>query len=96
MLLNKTPITKGSFALTKGSIALTKGSFALTKGSIALTKGSIALTMEEIQEENDITLKYIHRTPENFLQIFYNELLDITVIPLCIVFIVYKIGLKTL
>ena len=82
MLSNKTPITKGIFALTKGS-------FALTKGSVALTK-------EEIMEQNDNTLKYIYRTPENFLQIFYNELLDIAVLPLCIVFIVYKIGLKTL
>ena len=62
-----------------------------------ITKGSVALTIEEIKDQNDITLKYIHRTPENFLQIFYNELLDnIAIIPLCIVFIVYKIGLKTL
>ena len=69
MLLNKTPITKGSFALTK----------------------------EEIKEQNDITLKYIYKVPENFLQIFNNELLDnITILPLCIIFIVYKIGLKTL
>ena len=82
MLPNKTPITKGSFALTKGSVALTKGSFALTK--------------EEIMEQNDNTLKYIYRTPENFIQFFNNELLDVAVIPLCIVFIVYKIGLKTL
>ena len=74
MLPNKTPITKGSFALTIK-----------------------ALTIEEIKEQNDNTLKYIYRTPENFLQIFYNELLDnITIMPLCIVFIVYKIGLKTL
>ena len=73
MLPNKTPITKGSFALTIK-----------------------ALTIEEIKEQNDNTLKYIYRTPENFLQIFYNELLDIAVLPLCIVFIVYKIGLKTL
>ena len=69
MLLNKTPITKGSVALTK----------------------------EEIMEQNDITLKYIYRVPENFFYFFYNELLDnINVLPLCIVFIVYKIGLKTL
>ena len=62
-----------------------------------ITKGSVALTKEEIKEQNDNTLKYIYRTPENFLQIFYNELLDnIAIIPLCIVFIVYKIGLKTL
>ena len=61
-----------------------------------ITKGSVALTKEEIKEQNDITLKYIHRTPENFLQIFYNELLDVAIMPLCIVFIVYKIGLKTL
>ena len=61
-----------------------------------ITKGSVALTKEEIKEQNDITLKYIYRTPENFLQIFYNELLDVAVIPLCVVLIVYKIGLKTL
>ena len=73
MLPNKTPITKGSFALTIK-----------------------ALTIEEIKEQNDNTLKYIYRTPENFFNIFYNELLDIAVLPLCIVFIVYKIGLKTL
>ena len=73
MLSNKTPITKGSFALTIK-----------------------ALTIEEIKEQNDNTLKYIYRTPENFLQIFYNELLDIAVLPLCVVYIVYKIGLKTL
>jgi len=73
MLPNKTPITKGSFALTIK-----------------------ALTIEEIKEQNDNTLKYIYRTPENFLQIFYNELLDIAVLPLCVVYIVYKIGLKTL
>jgi hypothetical protein len=66
----------------------------ITKGSVALTIK--ALTIEEIKEQNDNTLKYIYRTPENFLQIFYNELLDIAVLPLCIVFIVYKIGLKTL
>ncbi len=75
MLSNKTPLTKGSFALTKGSVAL---------------------TIEEIKEQNDITLKYIYRTPEIFLQFFYNELLDVAVLPLCVVFIVYKIGLKTL
>lgn len=55
-----------------------------------------ALTIEEIKEQNDITLKYIYRTPENFLQFFINELLDIAVLPLCVVFIVYKISLKTL
>ncbi len=55
------------------------------------------LTIEEIKEQNDITLKYIYRTPENFIQFFINELLDnINVLPLCIVFIVYKISLKTL
>lgn len=49
------------------------------------------LTIKEINEENDKNLYFIYKTPDRFLDIFYNSLLDTAALPLVYIYIIYKI-----
>ena len=53
------------------------------------------LTIEEIRDNQDYELFYIYKTPEKFLDIVYSNILDNLTMPLIIVLIIFKIGLKT-